>query len=248
MRDLDTRISQEMTPEVFAVASRLYAEKNQEYSLQELMEAGAEAQIPPEFIQQAYQEIQIKRQQAQERPKKLIIILASVGVVVGGWGIWTYNSLASAAQKVDSAWAQVENQFQRRADLIPNLVRVTEASAKQERDLAALLTRSRTSYLQADTPGEKVVASTQVSQAINQFQNYAANNPQLQSSQAYTNLQYELAGTENRIAVERMRYNQAIQAYNQKVIVFPNSVVAKILGFESKPLFKAEIKEVPRIN
>ncbi|AFZ13892.1 LemA family protein [Crinalium epipsammum PCC 9333] len=248
MRDLDTRISQEMTPEVFAVASRLYAEKSQEYSLQELMEAGAEAQIPPEFIQQAYQEIQIKRQQAQERRKKLIIILASVGVVVGGWGIWTYNSLASAAQKVDSAWAQVENQFQRRADLIPNLVRVTEASAKQERDLAALLTRSRTSYLQADTPGEKAVASTQVSQAINQFQNYVANNPQLQSSQAYINLQYELAGTENRIAVERMRYNQAIQAYNQKVKVFPNSVVAKILGFESKPLFKAEIKEVPRIN
>ena len=69
------------------------------------------------------------------------------------------------------------------------------------------MTRSRTSYLQADTPGEKAVASTQVSQAINQFQNYAANNPQLQSSQTYTNLQYELAGTENRIAVERMRFD-----------------------------------------
>ncbi|MGB3208863.1 MAG: LemA family protein [Crinalium sp.] len=244
----NTRIPQGMTQELFAAACRLYAEECQEYSLEELLEAGAEAQIPPEFIEQAYQEILTKIKQKQERRKKLIIILASVGVVLGGWGILIYNGIASAAQKVDADWAQVENQLQRRADLIPNLVTVTKAYAKQELDLAAILTRSRTSYLQADTPGEKAVASTQVSQAINQFQNYAANNPQLQSSQAYTNLQYELAGTENRIAVERMRYNQAIQIYNQKVKVFPNLVVAKIFGFESKPLFQAETKEVPRIN
>ncbi|MBW4573890.1 MAG: LemA family protein [Aphanothece sp. CMT-3BRIN-NPC111] len=88
----------------------------------------------------------------------------------------------------------------------------------------------------------------QVSQAIEGFKDYAASNPQLQSSQAFTNLQYELAGTENRIAVERMRYNQTVGAYNQNVQMFPNSLIAGISGLKTKPFFKAETAETPKIN
>ncbi len=168
------------------------------------------------------------------------LTLASVGVAIALWGIWTYNTLSNAAQEVDAAWAQVENQFQRRSDLIPNLVSVTQAYAQHERDLATLLIHSRQVYLQANTQSEKVAAMTEVSLAIERFRNYAAKNPQLQSSQAFINLQYELAGTENRIAVERMRYNHAVGNYNQTVRLFPNSLLSRVFGFSPKPFFQAK--------
>lgn len=241
-------ISEQMTPEVFALASRLYAQKNQEYSLTELMQAGIEAQIPPEFIQQAVQQIQAKQFQARERQKQLKLFLISIGAVITLWGVWTYNTLKSAAQKVDSAWAQVENQFQRRADLIPNLVSVTQAYSRHERELVTLLTNSRQTYLQANNPDEKLGAMTQISQAIDQFKTYSVRNPQLQSSQAFINLQYELAGTENRIAVERMRYNQAVETYNQKVEAFPNSILSVVFGFQPKVFYQAQTTTAPVIN
>lgn len=244
----EPRIPEEMVSEVFTLASRLYAEKNQEYSLAELTEAGAEANIPPEFIQQALQEIQAQKIAARKRQENLRIILISLGAVIGVWGIWTYNTLSSTSQRVEGAWAQVENQFQRRADLIPNLVNVTQAYARQEREIINQLTQSRQAYQQADNPNEKITAMTQVSQAIGNFQTSIASKPQLQSSQAFTNLQYELAGTENRIAVERRRYNQAVQIYNQKVQAFPNSIVATLFGFKPKAFFQAENSQLPVIN
>jgi len=244
----EDRIPEQMTPEVFALASRLYAQKNQEFSVEELVKAGAEAQIPAEFIQQAVQQIQAKQLQAQKRQKKLKLILLSIGVVIIFWSILTYNTLKSAAQRVDAAWAQVENQFQRRADLIPNLVSVTQAYARQERELVMLLQNSRQTYLQADSPDEKIAAMAQITQALDQFQNYSVQNPQLQSSQVSINLQYELAGTENRIAVERMRYNQAVEAYNQKVESFPNSLFSVVLGFQPKAFYQAQKTTAPVIN
>ncbi len=245
MNNQEPQISEEIAPEVFALASRLYAQKNQDYSLAELMQAGAEAQIPPEFVQQAVQEIQAKRKQAAVRLQRLKLALASVGVVLTLWEIWTYNTLSNAVQEVDVAWAQVENQFQRRSDLIPNLVSVTLAHAQHERELATLLTHSRQLYLQANTQSEKVAAMADVSQAIERFRDDAAMNPQLRSSQAFINLQYELAGTENRIAVERMRYNQAVQNYNQKVRLFPNSIISRVFGFNAKPFFQAQTTNAP---
>jgi LemA protein len=249
MDNLEPRISEEIAPEVFALASRLYAQKNQQndgdYSLAELMQAGAEAQIPPEFVQQAVQEIQAKRRRAAVRLQRLKLTLASVGVAIALWGIWTYNTLSNAAQKVDAAWAQVENQFQRRSDLIPNLVSVTQAHAQHERELATVLAHSRQLYLQANTRSEKVAAMREVSQAIEHFRDYAAKNPHLRSSQAFINLQYELAGTENRIAVERMRYNQAVQNYNPKVRLFPNSLLAGVFGFHTKPFFQSKTTNSP---
>ena len=165
-------------------------------------------------------------------------------VAIALWSIWTYNSLSTATSRVEASWAQVENQIQRRADLIPNLISVTQAYAKQEKELISLLVQSHKAYLQALTSEEKVVAYSEVNQAITSFRNYFTGNPHLQSSQLFINLQYELAGTENRLAVERMRYNQAVQAYNQKIQRFPNSLLAKAMGFKNKSFFQASSTEV----
>lgn len=245
MNNPEVRIPEDIAPEVLALASRYYARSTQSYSLSELMQAGAEVQIPAEFIEQAIREIQAQQVQKLELQKRsrhmrqiLLKIGAGVVAVSALWSIWTYNSLSSNASNVEAAWAQVENQLQRRADLIPNLVSVTQAYAKHEQELVSLLVKSRETYLQAVTPNEKAGAIAQVNQAINRFSNYAAANPQLQFSQLFINLQYEITGTENRIAVERMRYNKAVQSYNQQIQQFPNSVLAKTFGFKSKSFFQ----------
>ena len=152
------------------------------------------------------------------------------------WSGWTYNSLSNTESIADLAWAQVENQLQRRADLIPKLIQITEAYAQQEQELISLLVESRQTYLQASTSEDKLQSLQSLNRAIASFWNYAATNPQLRSSQLYNNLQYELTGTENRIAVERMRYNQAVKTYNQKNQQFPNFIAAHIFGFEKMPL------------
>jgi LemA protein len=250
----DLRIPDDKASEVFELAARLYSESSNTYSEDELVQAGSEVQIPSEFIQEALRRIEvqereaeIQRQQAQKRRKQLQIAAAAVGAIALGWAIWTYNSLTAARQSVDLAWGQVENQFQRRADLIPNLVNVTQAGAAQERELIELLNASRQNYLAAETQPEQVVAAQQINQALNQFQSYVAQNPQLQSSQLYIGLQDELAGTENRIAVERKRYNEQVAAYNRKVQSFPNTLVASLFGFQPQPLFQAENSAPPVI-
>ena len=101
--------------------------------------------------------------------------------------------------------------------------------------------------MQAVTPEEKAAALVFVNQAIGHFRDLVATNPQLQSSQLFVNLQYELAGTENRLAVERMRYNRTVQDYNQKIQGFPNSLIAKALGFEKQSFFQAITSDVPQI-
>ena len=237
MKYLD-RIPEDTASEVFALASQYYAERNQSYSVSDMVEAGAEVHIPPEFIQQAIQEIQARQKRARQQRQMLFKVGAGMLAAIALWSSWIYNSLSNTESKVDLAWAQVENQLQRRADLIPNLVRVTEAYAQQER-LVSLLVESRHTYLQANTPEDKLQSLQSLNRAIDSFWDYAATNSQLRSSQLYTNLQYELAGTENRIAVERMRYNQAVKTYNQNIKQFPNSIAANIFGFEKMPLFQA---------
>jgi len=120
MNNPDPKVPEELAPKVFALASRLYTAENQGYSLTELIEAGGEAQIPPQFVQQALEQIQAEQIKLSHRQNKLKVALIGGGIAIVIWGVWTYNSLSGAAQRVDSAWAQVENQFQRRSDLIPN--------------------------------------------------------------------------------------------------------------------------------
>src|SRR5919199_2209173 len=245
MNNPEVRIPEDIATEVLTLASRYYAGSTQGYSVSELMQAGSEVQIPVEFIEQAIREIQAERKQQQEQKKRsrlmrqrLLKMGAGFMAVSVFWSIWTYNSLSNKASNVDAAWAQVENQLQRRADLIPNLVSVTQAYAKQEQELISLLIQSREAYLQAVTPNEKAVAIAKVNQAIKRFGNYTAANPEIQSSQLFINLQYEIAGTENRIAVERMRYNNAVQSYNQQIQKFPNWILARAFGFKSKSFFQ----------
>lgn len=250
----DQRIPDQQASEVFELAARLYAQRSQSYSVEELVQAGSEVEIPPEYVQEALRQVQTReaqqqqqQQQTRERRKQLQWVAIGVGVVLLGWVAWTYNALSNRAENVDLAWAQVENQFQRRADLIPNLVNVVQAGAQQERELVALLTQARQSYLTAETQADQVEAAEQITGALNQFQTYVVQNPQLQSNQLFIGLQDELAGTENRIAVERMRYNQSVSAYNRQLRSFPNVLVAPVLGFEPQPLFEAETAEPPII-
>jgi len=126
--------------------------------------------------------------------------------------------------------------------LIPNLINITQAQADHEKELITLLTNARQQYLQADTIEKKLASSEKINQVINKVNNYALKNQNLGSSQAFTNLQYEIAGTENRIATERKRYNEAVQKYNQKIQSFPNSIVANLTGFESKSFFQSSAK------
>lgn len=244
MHNSENYIPEDIAPEVLALACRYYADQQESYSVSELVQAGAEVQIPAEFIQQAIHEIQAQKEQQLEQRKRtkkqrqiFLTISAGILTISALWSIYTYNFLSSNASKVQAAWAQVENQLQRRADLIPNLVSVTQADAKQQQELVSLLVKSREAYLQAVTPEQKTVAIANVNQAIQRFGDYGAANPQLQSSQLFINLQYEITGTENRIAVERMRYNNTVQIYNQQIQQFPNSILAHVVGLESQPFF-----------
>lgn len=124
--------------------------------------------------------------------------------------------------------------------MIPSLISVTQVYAQHERDLVTRLTQSHQSYLQADNQADKIAVMKQTSQAIDQFQVYLVSNPKLQSDQVFTNLQYELTGTENWIAVKRMRYDQAVQNYNQKLRLFPNSLSTEVFGLTPKPFFAAK--------
>jgi LemA protein len=160
-----------------------------------------------------------------------------MGFAIALGTVGTYNDLTRSSSRSHSAWAQVENQLQRRADLIPSLVRVTQAYAQHEKEIISLLNQSRQAYLQANTQQEKLQALALVDRAINNFQTYAATDSHLQSSQLFINLQYEIVGTENRIAVERMRYNQAANVYNQQIQQFPNVLFAKALGFKPMPFY-----------
>ena len=254
MSNREIRIPSDIAPEVLELASRYYAEQEKSYSDSELVEAATEAGIPAQFIEQAIQDVRAQHQQKLAQQRQVIkqrqmllkIGLAFLAAIALG-NVWIYNSLSGAALKTEAAWAQVENQLQRRADLIPNLVSVTQAYTQHEKELVSLLVQSREAYLQAVTPEEKATAMVEVDRAIGRFRDYAVTNPQLQSSQLFVNLQYELAGTENRLAVERMRYNRTIQDYNQKIQGVPNSLIAKALGFEKQLFFQATTADVPQI-
>lgn len=246
MSDLTPRIPEEIADEVFQVASQLYAQAQSSYSLEDLQKAGQQVNIPPELIEKALQQVQEQkrlekeqRRQQQQQQQKIKLIAAGVGVIAILWGVLTFNGLNGASQKVNAAWAQVENQLQRKADLIPQLVSVTNAQAQHEKDLVKTLLLSREAYLKANTQGEKVSASQQIDQALQRLNSYATQSA-LGSSQGFINLQYEIAGTENRIATERKRYNEAVQTYNQQVSSFPNSLIASIGGFKPKEFFKAQ--------
>src|SRR5512136_1526152 len=176
---------------------------------------------------------------------KAALILIPIGIVIvliiGGIGI--YNGLVSSQEEAKTAWAQVENQYQRRADLIPNLVETVKGYAAQERNVLEEVTRLRSQWGEARQSGD-INKSLQAAQglegAISRLMVVVERYPELKSNQNFMKLQDQLEGTENRVSVERRRYNEVVLNYNRKIRTFPGAFLAGIFGFERLALFEAE--------
>src|SRR5467141_242513 len=158
---------------------------------------------------------------------------------IGGYVRTTYNDLVSQQEQIKTAWAQVENQLQRRYDLIPNLVETVKGYAKQETTIFTAIADARARIGSAQTVGQKIAANQQLETALSRLLVVVENYPVLKSSENFMRLQDELAGTENQISVERMRYNEIVLAYNIKIRQFPSNLVASAFNFELMPLFEA---------
>ena len=173
--------------------------------------------------------------------------LIAVGVVVlivvifGVSLIGTRNELVTERQAVDAAWAQVDSALQRRADLIPNLVETVKGYAKQEQTVYRDIANARAALGGARTPDEKLAANEQLSSALSRLLVIVENYPQLKSNESFNRLMDELAGTENRINVERRKYNEAVQKYNTDLQLFPKNIAASLFGFQPQPYFKADV-------
>ncbi len=177
---------------------------------------------------------------ASKSPLALWVALISL-LLLGGWTASTFNRLVRGQQAVDAQWAQVESVYQRRADLIPNLVAVTQGYLTHERTLFAELAKAREQYVSA-APGspQRVNAATDLQRGTVRLIGLIEQYPQLRSQEVVLGLMDELAGTENRIAVERRRYNERVADYNRLVLSFPRSIVARLFGFAPRPYFQAE--------
>jgi LemA protein len=159
-------------------------------------------------------------------------VLALIFLVVGGAYVSSRNEMVRKNEAIKQAWAQVDVVLQRRADLIPNLVATVKGYAQQEQKVFGDIASARTGLLNARTPGEKIAANGQLDGAIGRLLAIVENYPNLKSDQNFRALQDELAGTENRIAVERRRYNEALQDYNTYIGLFPNNIFAGWAGFQ----------------
>ena len=162
----------------------------------------------------------------------------------------SYNRFVSQEEAVKAQWAQVQNQLQRRNDLIPNLVETVKGYAQHEEGVFKDIADARSRLLAAQTPAESIQAANQQTSALGRLLAVVENYPQLRANEQFNRLMDELSGTENRIAVERMRYNERIQEYNTSRRQFPANLTAKLFNFQDYPLFEAppEAKQVPKVN
>ncbi len=167
----------------------------------------------------------------------ILVVILVIGLICFGQYVGVKNTLVSKNEAVKSSWSQVDVVLQRRADLIPNLVETVKAYAKQEQTVFGDIAKARSALLSAGTPQDKIAANNQLDGAIGRLLLVVENYPQLKSNENFQRLQDELAGTENRIAVERKRYNDTLQDYNTYVQQFPNSVFAGWAGFKKNDAY-----------
>ena len=180
-----------------------------------------------------------------------VVILVLVAVGFGAKLVGVRNDLVTQREAINGAWAQVENVLQRRADLIPNLVETVKGFAKQEQAVIDSVTSARSALLGARTPAEKIQANQQLDSAIGRLLVVVENYPQIKSNENFLSLQNELAGTENRIAVERRKYNETVQRYNTSIELFPNNLAAALFGFQrNNDYFKTDpgARAVPKVK
>jgi LemA protein len=186
--------------------------------------------------------------------KILIVILAVVlflGLVIGGGLMSSRNELVAERETIKGAWSQVDVVLQRRNDMIPNLVETVKGFAKQEQSVIDSVTKARAAMMGAQSPAEKIEADSQVRSALGRLFVIVENYPNLKSNENFLRLQDELAGTENRIAVERRKYNESVQKYNTDIELFPKNIAASMFGFRREDAyFKADeaAKEAPKVK
>jgi LemA protein len=176
----------------------------------------------------------------------IIIIALIAGASLAG----VRNELVSEKQAVTAQWSQVDVALQRRADLIPNLVETVKGVAKQEQTVFGQIAQARSTLLSAATPEQKMNANAQLSGALGRLLAIVENYPQLRSSDQFHTLMIQLEGTENRINVERRKYNEAVQRYNTDIQLFPRNLVAAMFGFQPEPYFQADegARTAPRVQ
>jgi len=179
-----------------------------------------------------------------------LVVIIVVAIILFSAVKGIYNDLVTRDENVNNSWSQVENQLKRRFDLIPNLVETVKGFAKQERDVLIGVTEARASVGQAQTPAEQMAANNELSSALSRLMVVVEQYPQLKSDQNFLKLQDELAGTENRIAVERRRYNDTVTELNQKIRSFPTVLFAGLLGFEKRDYFDTPAAEeaAPKVD
>ncbi len=175
----------------------------------------------------------------------LVLLLGTYGLIKG-----KYNTFVQLDEGVKAAWAQVENQLQRRYDLIPNYVETVKGYAAHEKEVLIQVTEARAKVGGAQTVPDKIEANNQLSSALSRLLLVVERYPDLKANENFIRLQDELAGTENRISVERRRYNEAVQTYNVYRRSFPNNIFAGMFGFETAEFFKAaeEAQAAPKVN
>ena len=181
----------------------------------------------------------------------VLVVVAVIALLVGGAYVSSRNQMVTKNETVKSAWAQVDVVLQRRADLIPNLVETVKGFAAQEQTVFHDIASARAALLGAQTPADKIAANGQLDGAIGRLLLIVENYPQLRSNENFLRLQDELAGTENRIAVERKRYNDALQDYNTYVGLFPNNIFAGWAGFQRNNAYftaSESSREAPKVQ
>src|SRR5271169_1417685 len=181
----------------------------------------------------------------------IAVIVLILAFVLGSAYVTRRNQMAIKREAVNAEWAQVDVVLQRRADLIPNLVETVKGFAQHEEQVFSEIAKAREGYMNATTPADKIAANSQLEASLAKVLVLTENYPQLKSNENFLRLQDELAGTENRIAVERRRYNETVQDYNTYISLFPNSLVASFGGFtRNDAYFKTEpgARQAPKVN
>ena len=181
----------------------------------------------------------------------ILAALVVLALLIGGQMVGVRNDLTVQKNAIDGAFAQVDVVLQRRADLIPNLVETVKGFASQEKEVIASVSNARAALAGARTTQEKITANGQLDGALSRLLVVMENYPQLKSDANFLRLQDELAGTENRIAVERRKYNEAVQKYNTSIELFPNNIAASLFGFQrNDAYFKTDpaSRQAPKVD
>jgi LemA protein len=182
--------------------------------------------------------------------KKVWLIILVVVVVLAFYFVGMYNGLVGDNQNVDKAWADVQTQYQRRFDLIPNLVNSVKGAMAQEKAVFQAIADARTKYGSAATPEAKVGAANEVETALSRLLVVMENYPQLKSIDAVQTLMVQLEGTENRISVERGRFNEVVKVFDTKIKRFPTNIFSAMFGFKERAYFQSQpgAESVPGVN